>query len=168
MIPLCVNTFQPTHSFQKIIHSQNHIIFREPILPHMILRNLLFPRFHYLLCLRQKTIYLIHKQRISRVIILHERCHPLIICLMPDLHTFYNNRLSATSQPVLHVITMYKEWEHIIVQYKFYRKTAEPPAAVICIRVIYNFPRCINAFAHITQNSTCEIFPPFHFSAAVY
>ena len=43
--------------------------------------------------LRQKTIELIHKQRVSRVIILHERCHPLVVCFMPHLHSFNNDWL---------------------------------------------------------------------------
>lgn len=46
-----------------------------------------------------KTIELIYKQRVSRVIILHERCHPLVVCFMPHLHSFNNDWLFPHRRP---------------------------------------------------------------------
>ena len=131
-----INPLQPPHAFQEIIHCKDDIILRKPVTFYMKRRHLILPLLQKLQRLRQKTIELIHKQRVSRVIILHERCHPLVVCFMPHLHSFNNDWLFSASQTIFHIITVNEKRKYIIFLYKCIWKTAKPPTAVIRIRVV--------------------------------
>lgn len=98
-----------------------------------------------------KTIELIHKQRVSRVIILHERCHPLVVCFMPHLHSFNNDWLFSASQTIFHIITVNEKRKYIIFLYKYIWKTAKPPATVIRIRVVDHSALCVCRFPDIAH-----------------
>ena len=100
-----INPLQPPHAFQEIIHCKDHIILRKPVSFYMKRRHLILPLPQKLQRLRQKTIELIHKQRVSRVIILrylrNSRCsfanlnqnrnrieHSMILMTKTDIELF--------------------------------------------------------------------------------